>query len=201
MRLIVSRSWLALAVRVRFSCRMLYTRKGDDGTTILYRLKKTGKTERVKKTAAVVEALGCLDEVNSFLGLCKARLADGELSEIVHSLQQRLFIVQAEVAGSDKAITSDNVAELEAVADRFEQELPPIKSFAIAGETEASALFDVARAQARRAERRVTEAVEKGEATISEPTRSYLNRLSSVLYALARVANHRAGVKEHPPDY
>lgn len=121
----------------------------------------------------MAEALGNLDELNSFLGLVKVqsaylgcRLDETPLSEIVHEMQKNLFIVQAELAGADKSVKERKVKELEDLINQIEKKLPPIKSFFISGgpaELEAEQLsgaglgsvFDIARTIARRAERRV----------------------------------------------
>lgn len=183
---------------------MLYTRKGDNGTT-----KTFGCDQRISKSSAIAEALGSLDEINSYLGLCKVKsqeekflLADGtSAAETIHNVQKNLFIVQAELAGSKMSITPEKVKEIEVIIDWAEKELPPIKSFFIAGGTELAAVFDIARTIARRAERRVVRVAEEGKVTISDASRAYLNRLSSLLYALARLANHKAGISEEGPDY
>lgn len=184
---------------------MLYTKKGDKGTT---KTLKQGKGVRISKASCETEALGALDELNSFLGIVKSKAAvldwkvEGESPrEILHKIQANLFIVQAEVAGADKTIKPSKVGELEVWTDVMEERMPPIKSFFLPGASEMSAFFDVARTLARRAERRVTAAVEAGEVRIGEHTAAYLNRLSSVLYAFARLANHEAGIKEEPPSY
>jgi len=154
-----------------------------------------------------------MDEINSFLGLCKVKANEKKFSmfrvgtsglyfrDLVHQIQQSLFIIQAELAGAPKTIPEIKVKNMETLVDAIESEMPPIKSFFISGGTELGAMFDVARTMARRAERRVVQAVEKKEVTISEHTKSYLNRLSSLLYALARLSNYRAGIKEEPPTY
>lgn len=195
---------------------MLYTRKGDKGTTKTY-----GCDQRISKSSAVAEALGSLDEVNSFLGLVKVRAFAAKASgmaadvkfevlgrsfgDIVHGVQQTLFMVQAEVAGFPMQMTEAKVTEAEGYTDAAEKILPPIKTFFISGGTELAASFDVARTLARRAERRVvavTEAVAEGEVVkVSPATLAYLNRLSSLLYALARLSNHLSGIKEEPPAY
>lgn len=217
---------------------MLYTRKGDDGTT-----KTWGCNQRVSKSSPIAEALGTLDEVNSFLGLAKVRaaelgytidaltktdivLADGtnggaykgptRIEHIVHWTQDTLFTVQAQVAGFPKEIPAGRIGEVEHITDTIEKELPPIKSFFISGGTKLAATFDVARTLARRAERRVVgvseqnvespyageaEGVAPGAVKVSRDTLQFLNRLSSLLYALARYANHRAGISENPPKY
>src|SRR3990167_6116290 len=144
---------------------MLYTRKGDTGTT-----KTFGCDQRVSKSSKIAEALGSLDEVNSFLGLIKVESKTFKntvpgtdkgitLTDVVHEIQETLFIIQAEVAGYPKKLEAEKV---EKIIDDIETVLPPIKSFFISGGTKTAALFDVARTIARRAERRVVEAKEEG---------------------------------------
>ncbi|MFC1721130.1 cob(I)yrinic acid a,c-diamide adenosyltransferase [Patescibacteria group bacterium] len=185
---------------------MLYTRKGDDGSTKTFGC----CDQRISKSSAVAEALGTLDEVNSFLGVCKVEVSDVDwaipgtdkkLVVIVDDVQQNLFTVQAEVAGAEKKINEEEVGEIEKVIDAIENELPPIKTFFVSGGTELAARFDFARTLARRAERRVTAVQEEGSVKVSTGTQSYLNRLSSLLYALARFSNHKAGVAEEKPHY
>jgi cob(I)alamin adenosyltransferase len=150
-----------------------------------------------------------LDETNSFLGVCKVKskelgliLPSGvSLSDFVHSTQKNLFIVQAEVAGSKISITQEKVIEIESIIDVIEKELPPIKSFFISGGSELATLFDFARTISRRAERRVVGVVLEGKIEVGEFTKSYLNRLSSLLYAFARFSNHKANITEERPDY
>jgi len=182
---------------------MLYTRKGDKGMTTVF-----GCDQRISKSSAIAEALGALDETNSFFGLCKVhkesaslKLSAVSFSEIIQDVQQNLFIIQAEIAGSKKTIEENKIKEIEKIIDEIEKTLPLIKTFFISGGTELSALFDIARTIARRAERRVVEVSEEGKQKISENSLSYLNRLSSLLYALARLTNHKSGITEQIPDY
>ena len=183
---------------------MLYTGKGDDGTT-----KTFGCDQRISKSSAIAEALGALDEINSFLGFCKIKSKkygiklSEELSfeEIVHGIQKNLFIIQAELAGSEMHIMEDKIKDIEKIINDIEKELPPIKSFFISGGTKLAVLFDISRTIARRAERRVVEVSEEGKTKVSDFSKAYLNRLSSLLYALARFSNHKFGVKEESPDY
>jgi cob(I)alamin adenosyltransferase len=184
---------------------MLYTRKGDNGTT-----KTFGCDQRISKSSIVAEALGALDEINSYLGLPRAKAStvnfkieneEIKVAELILEVQQNLFIVQAEVAGSTLSISKEKVVEIEKIVDGIEKILPPIKSFFISGATELGAIFDFARTLARTAERRVVAAKEEGKITISAETLSYLNRLSSLLYALARISPHLEGVEEIKPDY
>jgi cob(I)alamin adenosyltransferase len=175
---------------------MLYTRKGDDGKTQTF-----GCNQKLSKSSAVAEALGTLDEINSFLGIIKAKAPDAVLREIIHRVQENLFIIQAEVAGADKIITEDKIIEIEKIVDEIERELPPIKTFFISGATGFSAELDFARTLARRAERRVVGVVDEGLVKISSQALAYLNRLSSLLYALARQSAYKSGINEVAPDY
>lgn len=182
---------------------MLYTRKGDDGST-----KTFACDQRISKSSAVSEALGTLDETNSFLGLCKVKVKDSGfkiqdlgIDTIVHSIQENLFIVQAEVAGADKHISQEKVIAIEELVNIIEKILPPIKTFFISGGTELAALFDYARTLSRRAERRVVAVFEEGKVKISPEALAYLNRLSSLLYAITRLSNHLSGINEVPPSY
>ncbi len=184
---------------------MLYTRKGDNGTT-----KTFGCDQRLSKSSTVAEALGSLDEINSFLGILKIKsgskkIAGGGLKvlakDVVGRIQQDLFVIQAEVAGAEKTISEDKVVWLESIVDGIEKILPPIKTFFVSGGTELAVLSDISRTISRRAERRVVGVVEEGKVKVGKNTLAYLNRLSSVLYALARYFNYKAGVKEEPPKY
>lgn len=182
---------------------MLYTRKGDKGQTSTF-----GCDQKISKSSAVAEALGSLDEINSFLGLCKVAsvksgflLGSDSFAQIVHEIQQTLFIVQAELAGSKMTVSEEKVKDAEYIVDTIEKILPPIKSFFISGGTELASLFDTSRTIARRAERRVVGVKEEGRVVVGEFTLAYLNRLSSVLYAMARLSNHLSGVDEEVPTY
>ena len=184
---------------------MLYTKKGDNGTT-----KTFGCDQRISKSSVVAEALGTLDETNSFLGICRAKsnglnfkIASGEINfaELVLEVQQNLFIIQAEVAGSDIYIALEKISRVEEIVDGIEKVLPPIKTFFISGSDELSANFDFARTLSRRAERRVVSVKEEGKTKVSDETLAYLNRLSSLLYALARISSHIAGAEELKPEY
>lgn len=184
---------------------MLYTRKGDKGDTSFF-----GCNQRFLKNSALVEALGSIDEINSLLGICKVKSGkikikiSGKnifLTEIIEQIQQDLFIIQANLAGADKKITAEKVKYLENIIDEIEKQLPPIKSFFISGGSELSAFFDYARAVSRRAERGVINLNESKKNKITAEVLAFLNRLSSVLYAIARILNFKAGKKEKSPSY
>ncbi len=182
---------------------MLYTRKGDKGDTYFF-----GSKDRFSKSGERTEALGALDELNSLLGLCKIKAREAKIEveewaipDILEEIQQNLFIVQAALAGADKTITQEKVDTVENIIDSIEKELPEIKTFFLAGGTELSSLLDYARAVSRRAERRVVKYLEVEETEVKPEIRSYLNRLSSLLYALVRFVNLKSGVEEIPPNY
>jgi cob(I)alamin adenosyltransferase len=183
----------------------LFTGKGDDGTT-----KTFACDQRRSKNSAVSEALGNVDELNAFLGTVKLKaetfqknkILEKSFVEILNEVQQNLFIIQAELASSSGfKITENKVHEIEKIVNTAEEEMPPIKSFFVSGGTEMAATFDFARTIARRAERRVVGAHEIKDPEMSPFSLAYLNRLSSLLYALARLSNHRVGILEEKPQY
>ena len=188
---------------------MLYTGKGDGGTTKTF----NGGPARISKASELPEALGTFDELNSFLGLCKVRAQKGpdpeikvgkqkfKTSAILADIQQTLFILQAEMAGAPKKITKAKVTHVELLVNTMETLMPPITTFSVAGGTELSAMIDVARTLSRRAERRLVAVAESGARKISVNTKAYANRLSSLLFALARYANTDAGVEREVPKY
>ena len=181
---------------------MLYTKNGDEGKTKIFACNQS-----LSKSSVVAEALGTLDEVNSFLGVCKSKSKDffkvqeKTVDKIIHETQENLFIIQAEVAGADKTISEEKILEMESLINEIEKKLSPIKTFLISGSTELSALFDFARTLARRTERRVVAVNEEGLVKIDKNTLAYLNRLSSLLYALARLSATESGLKEESPKY
>ncbi len=184
---------------------MLYTGSGDKGDMGIF-----GCDQRISKSSAVAEALGSLDEINSFLGLCKVKAKESDLifpqkektfESFIHNLQEGLFLAQAELAGADKQVDKEKILQMEKMIEVVEKGLPSITSFFVAGGTELASLFDFARTIARRAERRLVEVKEEGKREIHEDTLTFLNRLSSVLYALARWVNYQSGVKEEKPEY
>ncbi len=177
---------------------MLYSGKGDGGTTKMFGCDQ----QRISKSSELPEALGSLDELNAFLGFVKMRSAgESRIADALREVQEELFIIQAEVAGADKRVAENSVKHVEALVNGIEKEIPPLKGFSIAGGTELSALLDVARTLARRAERRTIAVKELSLRELSPLTMAYLNRLSSLLFALARLANHLAGVCEENPRY
>jgi cob(I)alamin adenosyltransferase len=181
---------------------MLYTRKGDDGKTSAYHC-----DQRFSKSSAIAEALGSLDELNSFLGVIKAK-SQPSIANSLHKMQENLFIIQAEVAcldarraGAEKTIGEEKIREAEDLIAGIEKEIPPITSFIVSGVSIESAELDFARTLVRRAERRVVGVLDEGLVKVSAHTLAYLNRLSSLLFALARLSAHKSGINESAPSY
>ena len=131
--------------------------------------------------------------------------------DIIQEMQENLFIIQAEIAGAEKIIGEEKIREAEDLIAGIEKEIPPITSFIIPGVSIESAELDFARTLVRQAERRVVAVAEeshsaeasrdKGWPKISSNTLAYLNRLSSLLYALARLSAHKSGIIEGSPSY
>lgn len=181
----------------------LYTGKGDDGTTKLFTSKKG---ERVPKSDPVFDALGTVDELNTVVGWCKCAcgvdwmLGNVQMSAILLGVQHALFAIQAELAGAEKYVPLECVQEVEVYITLIEAQVPEITTFLVPGANELSARLDIARAVARRAERALIVASESG-VEIATDTLVYINRLSSLLYALVRLVNHKADVVEQQPEY
>ena len=177
---------------------MLYTRKGDGGTTRMFGQCDQG---RISKSSELPEALGALDELHAFLGLAKVKSTEARITPLLRQIQENLFIIQAEVAGAEKRLPEGSVTKAEEITNAIEKEIPPLKGFSIAGGTELSTLLDVSRTLSRRAERRLVAVKEAKLRELSSETSAYMNRLSSLLFALARLTNHLAGVTEENPKY
>lgn len=188
---------------------MLYTKKGDNGTTKLW---NCPQGSRVSKSELIFEALGTVDELNCVLGYAKvlARKKGHSIlikkdkvsyEDIIEKIQQILFSVQAELGGSPIHVKEEHVAYLESLLFEVETILPPINSFIVYGGGETGAFLDFTRTVARRAERLVIAVHEDKQKLIHSETLKFLNRLSSALYALARYANYEGGFTEKKPDY
>jgi cob(I)alamin adenosyltransferase len=168
----------------------IYTRTGDDGTTGL------GDGSRVAKDSLRVEAYGALDELNSAVGVLLAVPDQPEaVIACLTDVQHELFDMGGELCiPGHSVITSAHVARLEKALDGFNDALPPLKEFILPGGGPAAAACHLARAIARRAERRVW-TLAKAE-KVSPEVAKYLNRLSDLLFVLARVlARHQHGVE------
>ena len=174
----------------------IYTKTGDAGETSLF------DNSRVSKADARVDAYGEVDELNACLGAARAAGVDDEIGGVLDAIQKDLFAVGARLADpasriadrvTKAAVSGALVQRLEATIDRFEAELPPLRRFILPGGTGAGSLLHLARTVCRRAERRV---VGLGEGARHADVVVYLNRLSDLLFVVARTVNHRAGVPE-----
>jgi cob(I)alamin adenosyltransferase len=177
----------------------IYTRTGDKGETGL-----VGGV-RISKDSLRVQAYGNVDELNSVLGVARAFMKDAEINSLLEELQRDLFAAGADLASPTESkrdvprITKDMIDALEKTIDRFQEQLLPLKAFILPGGTQAGALLHLARSVARRAERSIV-ALNKTE-KVNEQMIPYMNRLSDLLFVIARVVNHRAGTSEvewHP---
>jgi cob(I)alamin adenosyltransferase len=174
----------------------IYTRTGDEGQTGLF------DGTRVSKADARVAAYGEIDELNAALGVARAAGVDAQLSAVIIELQRDLHAVGARLADPrhtishhvDKvALTDAHVRRLEQVIDEAERELPPLRHFILAGGSPAGAALHLARTICRRAERHV---VALGPDAVDPVVLTFVNRLSDLLFVLARLVNHRAGAPE-----
>jgi cob(I)alamin adenosyltransferase len=174
----------------------IYTKTGDGGETSLF------DNSRVSKADARVDAYGEVDELNACLGAVRAAGVDDDIAPLIESIQKELFAVGARLADPSSriadrvtkaAVTGADIGRLESAIDRLESELPPLRNFILPGGGSAGALLHLARTVCRRAERRV---VGLGPGTVDANVIVYLNRLSDLLFVMARVVNRRAGLAE-----
>lgn len=173
-----------------------YSGKGDGGTSTLF-----GSGKRIRKNSAVFEVLGSLDELNSYLGICVALAKEKKVLETLENIQETLFIIQAEAGGAKNIKLEDKkLKELESAADKYGDAVGIITKFTLSGGTGLSAHLDYARTLARRAERKLVN-LETGFPSGNPVSLAYLNRLSSLLFVLARYAAKKNGKKEKNPKY
>jgi cob(I)alamin adenosyltransferase len=178
----------------------IYTKTGDDGGTGLF------GGGRVRKDHVRVDAYGEVDELNACLGVARAECgsADAELHALLGRLMDELFTVGSMLATpmTEKAyahipqMSPAHVEAMEQAIDRFDAEIGPLSTFILPGGTRLAAALHLCRTVCRRAERRVVPLAAAAE--VDGRVVIYLNRLSDLLFTLARVANHRAGVKDVP---
>lgn len=173
----------------------IYTRTGDAGDTSLY------GGNRVRKSDNRVDAYGEVDELNAWLGLARASDLDPDLDTALLQIQRDLFALGAQLADPaetvatrvTKTVIADaDVARLEELIDRLESELPPLRRFILAGGSAAGATLHLSRTVCRRVERRIVAL----EPPVDPILLRYVNRLSDLLFVLARIVNHRAGIPE-----
>ena len=177
----------------------IYTRTGDAGETGLF------GGARVLKSDPRVSAYGEVDELNAWVGLVRAQAtlaADAQMSDMLERIQRDLFGLGARLADPARkiaervakaAVTDEDISRLEGWIDLLEAELPPLRRFILAGGSPTGASLHAARTICRRAERAI---VGLGGDAVEPALLVYMNRLSDLLFMMARAANHRAGVTE-----
>ncbi len=173
----------------------IYTRTGDDGSTGLW----GGK--RVSKDSLRVHAYGSIDECNAALGLVRTTGVGAELDAMLAQIQNELFVVGADLASPDAKTKIDRVDQqsvqaLEQHIDSLEAQLAPLQQFILPGGTQAAAQLHLARTICRRAERWTVSLAH--EEAINEHVLQYINRLSDLLFVMARAANAQAHVQDVP---
>jgi cob(I)alamin adenosyltransferase len=187
----------------------IYTRTGDQGETDLL------GGPRVSKDAARLEVCGAVDELNSWLGLIRCECLPEWIAALLEQLQRRLVDIGTELAivaptsgvavqlppqqstpSAPTAIGPQDVDALEKVIDRCDGKLEPLDRFILPAGSPAAAMFHVARAVCRRAERRLVSLARREPQSVSSHLLSYINRLSDLLFVLARTANAEGGIAE-----
>jgi cob(I)alamin adenosyltransferase len=172
---------------------MVYTGRGDRGRTDL------SSGERVSKSSERIEAYGTVDELNSLAGLCRSYTQNKE--EELEEIQNELHILQAELANREPEtkLTEENISRLEELCDRYQEECPPLRNFVLSGGTRSASHLHHARSVARRAERKIVNLDESEE--LREEVLTYINRLSDLLFLMARHENFLEDVEEKNPKY
>ena len=167
----------------------IYTRTGDDGSTGL------GDGTRIRKDDPRIEAIGAVDELNSFLGLLLSEELEASIRSCLENIQHDLFDLGADLSISGRvSMQPMQVARLEKELDELNATLDPLREFILPGGERAAALCHVARSVCRRAERRVLKLYHRD---LAIPIHlHYLNRLSDLLFVLSRVLNRHSAVEE-----
>jgi cob(I)alamin adenosyltransferase len=174
----------------------IYTKTGDHGETGLF------DGTRVSKADARVDAYGEVDELNAWLGVVRAHAPGGEIDAMLDRIQRDLFALGASLADprhriaarvAKAALADEDVARLEGWIDALETGVPPLRRFILAGGGAAGSFLHLARTVCRRAERRM---VSLGPDAVDAVLITYINRLSDLLFVMARAVNHRAGAAE-----
>ena len=167
----------------------IYTRTGDNGTTGM------ADGSRIDKDDCRVAAIGDIDELNSVLGLVISKCPEGELKETLITVQHDLFNIGGQLTMPEcELVTDARIAWLEETLDSLNAELPALKEFILPGGSEAAAFCHLARTVCRRAERTLVSLAKNYDFSIH--IRSYINRLSDLLFVISRVLNQQAGEQE-----
>lgn len=167
----------------------IYTCTGDDGTTAL------ANGNRIDKSSLRIEAMGEVDELNSLLGVLEASGVTSDISGYIRNIQHRLFDIGGEIAIPGNAVIGPNSIErLEELIDTYNEDLPKLKEFVLPGGSLPASVCHMARSVCRRCERSL---VKMGQEEYVNPeTLRYINRLSDLLFVLARTLNQLKGGKE-----
>lgn len=168
----------------------IYTKKGDKGKTSLF----LPKEMRVDKDSLRVEAIGAIDELDSYLGVAKSSTENRELIQLIEVVQRNLLTTGSSLAGSSLKITKRDVTKLEKQIDEWDGKLPKLSNFILPGGTELSAHLHYCRSLARRAERRVV-SLSKHE-KVAPQILMFVNRLSDYFFQMARFANFISSVED-----
>ena len=176
---------------------LFYTGKGDKGSSFIDK-------KKYPKDSSIIETLGDLDELNSLLGVIRSS-AKRDLKQKLFLIQENLFIIQARVAWlmfkkfESPQLTKDKIQKMEQEIDKMEKKIKPERGFIIPGEHELASWLDYARAVSRRAERSAVKLNKIHK--LPQELLAYLNRLSSYLYALARLEILKSKIREKKPRY
>ncbi len=176
----------------------IYTRSGDDGTTGLL------GPGRVGKDSLRIDAYGTVDELNAALGVARSTRLDPRADDLLARIQNDLFLVGSALADPDpdgpfhSALDPERTVELERFIDALDTELPPLHQFILPGGIPSAAHLHLARTICRRAERLVFTLTRHAHEPVAPAIPVYLNRLSDLLFVLARAVNHRAGQTDIP---
>jgi cob(I)alamin adenosyltransferase len=182
--------------RGKWTAVRIYTKTGDDGSTGLL------GPGRVSKDDIRVEVYGIVDELNATLGVARAHGLDPGSDALVSRLQEELFVLGSALADPSPggpfhhAITARHVEGLESAIDRLEEDLEPLNQFILPGGSPAAARLHLARTVCRRAERSAVTLARQPGQDVPAVLIVYLNRLSDLLFVLARTVNRRAGVAD-----
>lgn len=175
-----------------------YTGRGDDGQTDLQ------GGQRVSKTSARIEAYGTVDELNCVVGTVRSRDCPDDIDDVLHDVQNRLHIIQSELSDptdneQTPSLGVDAIEDLEKQIDTYTEQTPDLESFILPTGTKLAADLHLARSVTRRAERRVVSF--SSSEPVNENIPVYMNRLSDLMFALARYVNHQNGFDEDSPTY
>lgn len=166
----------------------IYTKTGDNGETVLL------NGEKVGKQSPVVEVIGCFDELNASLGLVHP-IRNKKIKGIVLDLQRDLFLMGSSIVGRVEAVNyEEKTKKLEDLIDELSAQLPALKNFILPGGSKYAAHLHLSRSLARRLERRVV-SIQKEHPKVKDLMK-YLNRLSDLLFVMARYVNFKLGIKE-----